>query len=778
MVFTVFLSARAVAYATGEQTEVITTRNDFIKALSKANDGDTLLVGDIDFNLEGTGAVNVAERIIISKNITIKSGKTNNEQAVFTGASFDVKGTAVAGANNTVKFVGVTFDEKLNTSSLTNFDWELTYDSLNNPISPQPLKSQYAVQFFGNIDATFENCDFKNYMYTYGPAINAYYNSDGIEYADNKNCSLNLTLNGCNFTSNAALYGGGAIYLQANNQNIRFKAIGCTFYQNKSGFVEYASGGGAIYTYGTNVELVACDFNKNAANHYYGGEKSTSDSIYGGAVYCNGDNVSNGCTLVMRSCSVKENTASNGGGIAVVVMSNTIVDNCYIIHNTAKPACEDTRNVWGLSSNQGQGGGLYFDGTQGDVTIINTDITDNYAETIFPAICHETAGDAELLDIDIVLCTVANNVCGTQMSEYKYVDNPAWVWFTYPDDIYELGYINVVGCIVIDEDFYTNYPRYEKPTAENNYNYFATPSEAIADGYASADSHRSVVADQIVPKELYAPYYDEFEIVPFGDFHIGSNRNAKMKILLNTDEKQSPEQISYMYGVPVELPAPERKWHTFDGWFTDDEVQISTINFIFAHNIDTLSLTARYTDAFPYENIVGGTVTLNEDGTITITANVAPEGQIFSGWQINGEIVSNESSYTLDLDGNTVITAIYKPEGLSTGAIVCIVVGGFAVCAGIFFAVWHFVKKKKKLKATSQTVTVAEETAVEEKILPDTSRLTERENQVLELLLQGKKRAEMATALFVSEETIKKQITSIYGKLGVTSRSELFALFR
>ncbi len=758
-------------WAKSEETGLLTKRTDFVTALTNAKDGDTLLVGDIDFNLEGTGAVNTWERITVNKNITIKSGKPNGEKALFTGASFDLKGTLMAGERSTVTFAGITFDEKINTSALTQKDWELSYDGMGEAISPQPLKSQYAVQFFGSLDANFERCDFQNYMNAYGSAMSAYYNSDGIEYVNNKTHSLNLNVTNCNFSANAALYGGGAIYLQALNRNVKFKAVGCTFDQNKSGFVAHASGGGAIYTHGADVELIACNFTKNVANHHYGGEKPTNDKIQGGAVYVNGGSVSNGCSLVMRSCTVKENVASNGGGIAVDVMTNTVIDNCNIANNIAKPACEDTRNVWGLSAGQGQGGGLYFDGTQGNVTVINTDVTGNYAEAIFPAICYETSGDEGLLTVDVALCSIAGNVCGTQMSEYKNVDNPAWLWFTYPGDVYELSYVNVVGSIVIDEDFDTNFSRHELPSEENDYNYFASPDTAVIDGYLTEDDHAVVPSNQILPKDLYASYYSDLNIVPIGDFRVGSSSHPSVKILLSADGKLMDE-IEYIYGIFIELPTIERKWSAFDGWFTTDDTQITDVNFLFAPTVRSFALTAKQTDVFPYENVIGGTATVNEDGTVTLVADPAPEGQVFKGWQISNKIVSSQSTYSFDFAEGMVITAVYEPKGLTDGAIVGIVLAGVAVCAFVAFAVWYARKRKLAAQLAQASVPAAE------KPRPDTGSLTERESQVLELLLQGKKRSEIASALYVSEETIKKQITSIYGKLGVSSRSELFALFQ
>jgi two-component system, NarL family, response regulator LiaR len=48
--------------------------------------------------------------------------------------------------------------------------------------------------------------------------------------------------------------------------------------------------------------------------------------------------------------------------------------------------------------------------------------------------------------------------------------------------------------------------------------------------------------------------------------------------------------------------------------------------------------------------------------------------------------------------------------------------------------------------------------------------LTEREREVLRLLVHGKSNAEIATELFVSPPTVKNHISSILGKLGADNR--------
>ena len=50
--------------------------------------------------------------------------------------------------------------------------------------------------------------------------------------------------------------------------------------------------------------------------------------------------------------------------------------------------------------------------------------------------------------------------------------------------------------------------------------------------------------------------------------------------------------------------------------------------------------------------------------------------------------------------------------------------------------------------------------------------LTERERQVLQLTAQGLANKQIAAALEISENTVKFHLSSLYAKLGVTSRTE------
>lgn len=61
------------------------------------------------------------------------------------------------------------------------------------------------------------------------------------------------------------------------------------------------------------------------------------------------------------------------------------------------------------------------------------------------------------------------------------------------------------------------------------------------------------------------------------------------------------------------------------------------------------------------------------------------------------------------------------------------------------------------------------------KALPEISLLSVREKEVLEKMLADKKRKEIAEELYITENTVKKHISSIFTKLHITSREELFA---
>lgn len=57
-------------------------------------------------------------------------------------------------------------------------------------------------------------------------------------------------------------------------------------------------------------------------------------------------------------------------------------------------------------------------------------------------------------------------------------------------------------------------------------------------------------------------------------------------------------------------------------------------------------------------------------------------------------------------------------------------------------------------------------------------QISDREIEIIKLLLKGKNRAQIADKLFISESTVKNHIYSLYKKLGIKNRAQLLDLFR
>ena len=61
---------------------------------------------------------------------------------------------------------------------------------------------------------------------------------------------------------------------------------------------------------------------------------------------------------------------------------------------------------------------------------------------------------------------------------------------------------------------------------------------------------------------------------------------------------------------------------------------------------------------------------------------------------------------------------------------------------------------------------------------PKTSRLTERETEILKYIQEGHTNKHVATSLGISSDTVKFHIKNIYEKLQVNSRAELYRLYK
>ena len=84
----------------------------------------------------------------------------------------------------------------------------------------------------------------------------------------------------------------------------------------------------------------------------------------------------------------------------------------------------------------------------------------------------------------------------------------------------------------------------------------------------------------------------------------------------------------------------------------------------------------------------------------------------------------------------------------------------------------------EKTKEQQQRETATEDAALRPVLAlaewPELQLLSARERDVLDKMLEDKKRKEIAEELFITENTVKKHTTSIFAKLGVANRGELF----
>lgn len=75
----------------------------------------------------------------------------------------------------------------------------------------------------------------------------------------------------------------------------------------------------------------------------------------------------------------------------------------------------------------------------------------------------------------------------------------------------------------------------------------------------------------------------------------------------------------------------------------------------------------------------------------------------------------------------------------------------------------------------ARVLTHADSAAVSARI-PSSTELTEREMQVLQLLVRGAQNKEIAAQLNITERTVKAHLASIFNRLGVNSRTEAAAV--
>ncbi len=782
LIISLMLSAMT-SFVSADEAELITTRSEFEKALGAAKDGDILLVGDIDFNFAGDGAVNESERLNIGKSITIKSGKADGN-AILRGASFLLNGTNVSGTETVFRFIGITFDEGLDADAITHTDWELSYYGDGVPISDTPLKCQYAIECMGNTNAIFSGCEFKNYMSPSGAAIQAWY-LDG----DNSHCRLNISLDGCTFERNSALNAGGAIYLRAKD-NVTLSASHCRFADNRSGFAQQSVGGGAVALYNCKSEFRNCEFTNNVGNYFYGGDRFFDfgyvpemggnfvlydDALSGGAVFAEGGDLS------MKSCTLTDNAASYGGAIALTTMTADIED-CLINKNKAVSVLEDEhKNKYlGAGSCNGIGGAIYIDGAM-HITIGNTEIAENYADSAYGAIYSTyVTYDREFYDkfsLALTFCTIRDNTCGVAISEIQN-DLGYWVY-----DTHAIPYIDTFGCLVIDSIYETDIPRQEAPTQENGFNYYA--SSAPADWYENGHLlHAPIVSTEFIKEKLGERNY-------YGTFTVGANNhNTMYKFFMDGECVEAAELRS---GEIPRLPDLEKTGYTLTCWTLDDEEYHKDSALVVGNATASVDLYAvftpnTYTVTFDF-GFTKTEVAQTYGAPLSLPDAPQKDGHRFIGWF---KLADGAGDQLLDGISFTECEDVtYFAYYQKNSPVLAVLIVSAVLLIGGASAVWLVVIRKKNeasvqvpldepgdAEASSPRIIKTRYTDEEiERIIhgtEETHLLTNRELEVFRELLKGRKQSEIGYYLGISISTVKDNAGRIYGKLGVANKDELF----
>lgn len=471
---------------------------ELLDRIASAEKGTVVYAGDIDFTPE-PGVLNAFARIALKKSVTIESGYPNRN-AVFTCAGFDITGPKVPGETLECAFVNITFDGGVSAAELTDGDWTIPLKPDGTPRYDEPVKAQYAVSFGGNVSVTFTGCTFESYMYETGPAMRAFYGdytgNPGLSatFEDYSSCKLNVRLSDCTFTENAALYGGGAVYLDGNG-NVTLLAENCAFSKNVSGAGEYSEGGGALRFGDINAVFSGCTFSGNTANRCYIEDRvddyrnlyvetdgecdipytflTETDRTQGGAIF------SMGGELTVSDSVFEGNRASLGGAVRLQ-NTDAQIGGCTFRGNSASPSAMNPWDETGPWSAMGMGGALYINSEpDSPVRIYECDIYGNTAEYAYGALYAYYSDSYKNLmplgfgSVNLYSCTIRENICETV---YDYTADIV-PWASHPGDILEIEYLKMHGCIFTDAVYEKDFPRSEEPSPENDYCYIASTGE-------------------------------------------------------------------------------------------------------------------------------------------------------------------------------------------------------------------------------------------------------------------------------------------------------------
>ena len=479
----------------------------------------------------------------------------------------------------------------------------------------------------------------------------------------------------------------------------------------------------AIFKMNVNAAYNGCSFE----GYHYG---------YGGvfnAVYSADDN-KNALNITLCDCSFRNNASKFGGGIYLSGYNHNIsldARHCVFENNAATTGgaiwaekcnvhlldCSLTGNMYlndeKVDLPNGGALALYNCGVNLDGCLIANNTSGGAGAGIFCAI-------APFKTLVMENCTVVGNASTTDEGislGFAATDfdtsAKAHIYFSSLFGEQNLAdSAELFGCLLVSK----NIPESE-PNEGNGYCLKLTPERAQEKGLIpETPEHVSL------PKNEYPIFQDVTDIIAGGKFadslgelQVGDNYKKEATIQIEETPGHT-KTVTVQYGDEIVLEKPDRKGYSFDGW--------------------------EYPKGTPVENrkvFIGGEL---------------PIAPVMARWHF----VLSENLYV-----------IWVP-------ILVIAAAGLLV----------FVLNRRKKNASEVVPTdVSALTAEESVILPDdwidrvckkpeiTELISKREMEVLQKLLEGKSRKQIADELFVTEATIRKHSTSIYSKLDVHNRTEL-----
>lgn len=631
----------------------ITTEAALVEALHNAEDGATILVGDIDF------AYASPMGMTLSKSVTIKSGLEG--RAVFSGGAFAVMGGAAEQDTLSIRFENIWFK---GVNDIANNDFANLNIMTDTKIKP-------AMFFSRCVDASFTGCDFTGYSMANGGAVYGIYSSE-----DSKAFRLSLDFENCTLNENAGGY-GGAIYL-AGADNIFLSMRNCTLNGNVAAY------GGAIFADGASVTLANCEISGNRFVDFF----PTTD-VKGGGIYAANS------MLELTNCRITDNSARRGGGLALAY-TESVVDGCIISGNTAVA----------------DGGALWVENSGNNlVTVMNSTVAANAA-----AEC----GAVSIVESDAVLG--GGGIGRTYMHLCTAADN------TPASPVYAER-LSLFGCALYGEG------RGEAvPSDENDWCSF---TEAAHGG----DPYTHLRGSEPIDRAALDSVANGRFVNRVGAFLAGDNARESIPVtLMLGDETRS---LELPYGETLELDSPERGGYVFDGWYLPDGSPFDGDDLFVG--TDALALVAHWTPLAPSpepsaEPTVEPLPELGSGGRGAVIVGITSAVAVLALAVVAVSLALQRRRAAVVRSGEeggsveTPVAVSAKSSALSGDAVECIL------------AKWE-----------------------------DASLLTERERDVVKLLLEGKQRKDIAAALFITEHTVKDHVSNSYRKLGVKNRTELLA---